>query len=122
MDTSIISGKVKLTCNNQIVAMTEQQPLATFQHKMLINENHIVIMAIAPDLYEMRINNQVFNHLLNQERTKKEFIKNHQACEDFVLDHKITAANTETTGLKKTIKLKIGSMKTVTGKPSIKSV
>jgi len=121
LDASMISGKVKLTCNEQIVAMSEEQPLAAFKHNMLINDSQISIMAIG-DSYEMRINNQSFGHILDQEKTKKEFIKNQQACEDFIVDEKLTASNFATNGLKKTIKLKIGSFQTGTGKGTCKSV
>jgi len=61
----MISGKVKLTCNTQIVAMAEEQPLGTFQHSMLLDDCQITILAIT-DSYEMRINNQVFSHMLDQ--------------------------------------------------------
>jgi hypothetical protein len=69
LDASMISGKVKLTCNNQIVAMSEEQTLGTFSHTMLLDTYQIVIMAVGEN-YEMRINNQVFSHLLNQIKTK----------------------------------------------------
>jgi hypothetical protein len=112
LDASMISGKVKLTCNNQIVAMSEEQTLGTFNHTMLLDTYQIVIMAVGEN-YEMRINNQVFSHMLNQIKTKSEFIKNEQACEDIVVDEKITCSSTNENGLKKTIKLKIGSMKPI---------
>ena len=111
LDASMISGKVKLTCNNQVVAMSEEQPLGTFKHIMLLDTYQIVIMATG-ESYEMRINNQVFSHMMNQIKTTTEFVKNEQACEDIVVDEKITRSNTTESGLKKTIKLKIGTMKT----------
>lgn len=46
LDASMISGKVKLTCNNQIVAMSEEQPLGTFNHTMILDTYQIVIVAV----------------------------------------------------------------------------
>ena len=65
LDASMISGKVKLTCNNQVIAMSEEQPLGTFQHIMLLDQYQVSFIAVG-DSYEMRINNQVFSHMLNQ--------------------------------------------------------
>ncbi len=45
LDASMISGKVKLTCNNQIVAMSEEQTLGTFSHTMILDNCQIAIMA-----------------------------------------------------------------------------
>ena len=57
--------------------MTKSIPFLTsmigaFQFSFNIGYNQLTINE-TNDVYEMRINNQVFNHLYNLEKTKKEF-------------------------------------------------
>jgi hypothetical protein len=74
LDTSVISGKIKLTCNNQIVAAAEGQIVGGFQHSMVLDDCQVLILSTS-DSFELRINNRAFSHMLGQERTQKEFVR-----------------------------------------------
>jgi hypothetical protein len=49
--------------------------------------------------------------MLDVEKNTREFVKSSQSCEDIVVDSKISSSNVAESGLRKTIKLRIGAMK-----------
>lgn len=74
-DTSVVSNKVKIQLNGKVVKETDVWAGQGFQHKFSV-DGHECIIIQEGDRFELRIDNKIFLHLLNQEKAKKEF-KNH---------------------------------------------
>ena len=74
---SIVSGKIKLTVNNKVLQNSELISGLVFQHSFILDGCNCIVLQQGDNI-EFRINNKAFLHLLNQEKTKKEF----KHCED----------------------------------------
>ena len=71
-DLSILSGKVQLVCDGRILKNAELIDGLVFQHSFVLEGCQCIILQQG-DTVEFRINNKSFLHILNQEKTKKEF-------------------------------------------------
>jgi hypothetical protein len=60
---------------------------------MTVDNSLITVMSTMAGSFELRVNNKSFTHMLNQERTNKEFVRGTQQCQDFVLDSKLTQSS-----------------------------
>lgn len=88
LDSSMLSGKVKLELDNKILIDAELSVGVAFQHPFTLEGFSLNVLQQG-DNYEFRLNNKVFSHLYNQEKTKSSF----QREEDCVQDIKVDTSN-----------------------------
>jgi len=70
--TSVLTGKKKIIHNGTVLYEGQKVLSTSFQFPFSIDVNMLNIVQHG-DSFELRINNQVFAHLYNQEKMKKEF-------------------------------------------------
>jgi len=70
--TSVLSGKRKIIHNGSVLYEGQKVLTTSFQFPFSIDINMLNIVQHG-DTYELRINNQVFAHLYNQQKMKQEF-------------------------------------------------
>lgn len=71
MFVSYLSGKKQILLNGRSI-YEAQKMTSSFQFPFQVDKNQCIIVQHG-DQFELRINNQVFSHLYNQERMKREF-------------------------------------------------
>ena len=74
LDDSLLSGKMKVVLDGKTLNEVELSPEQTFQYPFMLEGFSLNIIQQS-DSFDFRINNKVFSHLLNQERTNNAFKK-----------------------------------------------
>jgi hypothetical protein len=72
LDVSTLSGKIKLSINGKIFHQQEQISLkrAPYQHGFIIDGCYFNLVEQGTT-FELRINNKVFSHMINNEKAAK---------------------------------------------------
>ncbi len=86
LDFSFISGKVKLAVDRRVLYESELPSNAAFQHPFTL-DGYAVNVIQQGELFELRINNKVFSHLYNQQKTTAEFRGYESEIKDVQVDH-----------------------------------
>ena len=76
LDFSFISGKVKVVVDGRTLLENELPPNVSFQYPFTLDGFSLNCIQQG-QTFELRINNKVFTHLYNQEKTKTSF-KNYE--------------------------------------------
>lgn len=87
LDFSFISGKVKITVDRKILLENELPSNVSFQYPFTLDGFALNVIQQG-ETFELRVNNKVFTHLYNQQKTNTEFRKYEEEVKDIKVDQR----------------------------------
>ena len=97
VEESLMSNKTKLSINGKVFHQAEPHSInkCLYSHGFVLQGHQFNISQIQEGAFELRIDNNLFSHMLQQRMNQQEFTKHHVSEEEFALKDTISAQHKE---------------------------